>query len=635
MTPTSLRSPALVLVMLLSLVCSAPASASPPESGLDRFDAVIFSGHYETPEEFESFANAAKDLGATHVQVTPGLPLAMWQYDTPDDPYPAWMEGQVGLLEIFPPDAIRPHVPEDYSGALVDALGARSRVLRDLGMKGMFTSNSPQIVPEGVLEENPLWRGPRVDQVVRSRVARFALNVDDPEVLALYREAVSSIIEAFPEIDTMSFLTTDSGSGLCWSPGLYPGINGNTLYRDRSLHDRLIGFVHALRDGAKAAGGELDVQIKPIRPQSWMTPSIDFQPELVAKLEKGFAVANREGPDGKPFIVGTGIHWEWNFFYPVVGIEQPVSAARKLSAASESEAPRLMVAMDPWAGDLYPQLFERFWEAPVTDELGRLQLLRSLAAERVGEAQADTLLKVWLAIDDVDKSASVLKIHFPLMTGGVHQRWITRPLVPFPDLLTEEETDYYKPYLFQALDEAHAQNYIDLQATQVYGGWQGKFFVEEITLQASGNIKRARKHLGELQPELTGAMESHYELLDLRLQALDCMLATLRNFASYQGQLDRVKALSIEPAYHPVLGTQSNWDRTLMINTARAELDNTAVLIDILQKANGPVLHTAETPEGERIRLLSSDLIPQLQMKLKTMNARWNDYDAIFTRPNP
>lgn len=623
------------LVFCVAAGLGAGALATPPDSELARYEAVIFAGYYPTPEAFEAFAVKAKELGATHVHITQGLPLAMWQYDTPGDPYPAWMEHQVGLLEIFPPDAMCPHVPEEYSKALVEALSARTEVLRGLGMKALFVSNAPQVVPEGVLEENPLWRGPRVDQMVRSRVARFALNVDDPEVLALYREAVESLIEAFPEIDTMSFLTTDSGSGLCWSPGLYPGANGNTIHRDRSIHDRLLGFFHALRDGAEAAGGELSVTINPIGGASWMLPSIDFQSELVARLEPGLALSGREGPDGKRFIAKAGFPADWNFFYPVVGIEHPMRVMRQLSTASKSEASRLMLHAGPWTADLYPQLFTRFWEDPATDAISQLQLLRRVAADRVGEEQADHLLNVWLAIDDAYQSASVLKMHMPLMTGGVHQRWITRPLVPLPELLTDQETGYYKPFLFQALDEAHAQNYSDLQGTQVYGGWQGKFFVEEITFEVSSDIDRARKHLAKMLPHLTGPMKAHYELLDHRLQALDCVFATVRHFASYQGQLDRVKALGIKPADHAVMGTQSNWDRTLMINTARAELDNTALLIDILENADGMVIHTADSPEKERIRLLSSELVPQLRMKLKTMNARWNDYNAIFTRPNP
>ncbi len=168
-----------------------------------------------------------------------------------------------------------------------------------------------------------------------------------------------------------------------------------------------------------------------------------------------------------------------------------------------------------------------------------------------------------------------------------------------------------------------------------YRGWEGKFFAEQITFNVNKDIDRARKYLGEIIPDLSGPMKSNYQLLDLRLQAANCLVNNVRHFASFQGQLDRVKALKIKPQYHPVLGTQSNWDRTLMINTARAEIDNTALLIDILERTSETIIKTADTPEDERIRMLGLTLIEQLQKKLKIMNAHWNDYDHIFTGPNP
>ncbi|MFI4911056.1 MAG: hypothetical protein ACIAQZ_05260 [Sedimentisphaeraceae bacterium JB056] len=623
-------STALALVFVLSLNVSAVE-----KKRLDQYEAVVFSGYYKTAEQFEAFAVEAKELGATHVIISSGLPLGMWKYDTPGDPYPAWLEHQVGLLEIFPPQAIREHIPQSRTQALQCELKSRSEILRRLGLRAMFGNNEPQVVPEGIFEDHPLWRGPRVDHTLRSRVPRFAMNVDNPDVLALYREAAEKLIANYPEIDLYRLVTTDAGSGFDWSPGLYPGINGNTLYKDRPMFDRVNGFLQALRSGARASGGSLDINVVPIKPYSWMIPSFENYSQYALRFDEGLAMANLEGSDASPFMSNAGISWNWNFFFPVAGLEQPVSVLRQLVSAADSLAPRLMMTLDPWTGDLYPTLFERFWKEPAKNEIEQLELLREIAARRVGDKHADNLLKVWLATDDALKSASVLKIHMPLMTGGVHQRWLIRPLVPMPELLTPQETRYYDQYVFQALDEGHAANYADLQATQVYGGWEGKFFVEQITFNVNNDLNRARKYLAPIIEDLSGPMKKNYQLLDLRLQAANCIVNNVRHFASYQGQLDRVKDLQIKPQYHPVLGTQSNWDRTLIMNTAREELDNTALLIDILQRTSETVIITAETPEEERIRMLGPELIWQLQKKLKIMNSHWNDYDRIFTRPNP
>jgi len=43
---------------------------------------------------YERKAALSKELGATHMSVTGGLPLATWEMD-PGDPYPMWPQGSV------------------------------------------------------------------------------------------------------------------------------------------------------------------------------------------------------------------------------------------------------------------------------------------------------------------------------------------------------------------------------------------------------------------------------------------------------------------------------------------------------------------------------------------------------------
>ena len=58
--------------------------------------------------EFESFVIKAKELGATHVNITFNVPPALWQYDVPNDPYPEWYVIQPSLMKIFPNSEIQP-----------------------------------------------------------------------------------------------------------------------------------------------------------------------------------------------------------------------------------------------------------------------------------------------------------------------------------------------------------------------------------------------------------------------------------------------------------------------------------------------------------------------------------------------
>lgn len=56
---------------------------------------------------FEKKVQLSKELGATHMLVTEGLPLAMWEMDA-SDPYPMWFVGHAGLLTIFPRKDLQP-----------------------------------------------------------------------------------------------------------------------------------------------------------------------------------------------------------------------------------------------------------------------------------------------------------------------------------------------------------------------------------------------------------------------------------------------------------------------------------------------------------------------------------------------
>ena len=72
----------------------------------------------------------------------------------------------------------------------------------------------------------------------------------------------------------------------------------------------------------------------------------------------------------------------------------------------------------------------------------------------------------------------------------------------------------------------------------------------------------------------------------------------------------------------------------MMLETARSEIDNSAVLIGILESTKEPVLDLAKKKEEEDIRMLGPDIVQQLHKKINIMNTHWEDYKRIFTTPN-
>ncbi|HLA96346.1 MAG TPA: hypothetical protein VK612_11545 [Pyrinomonadaceae bacterium] len=203
--------------------------------------------------QFERKAVMSKELGATHVVVTEGLPLATWEND-PDDPYPAWFVHHISLLKVFPPKEVLPYVSADYAARVSGILKKRCEILRKLGLKAVWNANEPAVMPEAFFTAYPELRGPRIDQPSRSTKAHFAPSVDEPEMLRMYRESMQALVKRLPEVEFFNWVTTDAGSGFDWTPGLYPGPNGNTKFQDRPIDERVAGFMINAQQAAKDAG---------------------------------------------------------------------------------------------------------------------------------------------------------------------------------------------------------------------------------------------------------------------------------------------------------------------------------------------------------------------------------------------
>ncbi len=620
-----MRRPSLLRVALL-LGGTLLATAAPA-----RFKTVIFGHHSDSLASFESFARKAKQSGATHIVITAeDLPWAMWQMDTPGDPYPAWAVSNAGLLKVSIPDALQPFLPKDYSDTVLNILRQRCEVLRQLGLKAAFTTFEPQILPERVYEAHPLWRGPQVDHPLRSRVPRFAPSVDNPEVLALYRESIRKLLTLCPEIEILSLHTNDSGSGMSWSGGLYQGPNGNSLFRGRQMHERYREFFGALQTGAQdARPGPLEIDAEWVREPA---------PDLVAsRLGPGMAVANLEGPGATPYKAVAGFLLDYFYpFYPAQGLPLPVRYLEELEQASESPAPRLFYLIgDRLESDLYLQLYDAFRKSPTHDDVSRMQLLRSLAAARAGEAGASALLDAWMALHRVQRDAGILNFGGTIFyIGSVHQRLLTRPFVPFPEELTAEETQYYRKFQFQARTEERARDLGDIQGTRQYQGLGGAAVSGRILVRMHADLARARQDLRRIAAA-SARLKPEMDLFDKRLQVFGLLVDNCRNALEYQYLLDFMKGgrLLRPIEFQEHLTGISEWLE--IKDFARREMDNSIVLAGLLDSTREVLIDTTKTSAEENIRVLGPDLAAQLRRKVKIMAAHWEDYERLFDREKP
>lgn len=586
---------------------------------------------------FERKATLAKQLGATHVPITDALPPALWEFQPAGDPYPAWYIQRPDFLKLYAPPELKPFVDAAYAERVTGILEERCRILRKLGLKAHWGSNLPQVLPEAFFTAHPDLRGPRVDQPNRSRTARFSACVDRPETLRLYAVAMKTLLERCPEIETFAFLTQDSGSGFCWAPSLYPGINGPEHCHDRPMSERVSSFLISLKTAAHEAGHEIEISVRPITPRQWMLPT--FSPDelegIWRRLPRGIAVQGREGPDGRRYAgIGSSDAYAHGAFYPVTGIIVPAMRHVRGEAKTNAETRRL-ISLRPEERliKFNSRIQQIAQENEANSQLAYLTALRGVAVEEVGEKQADTLMEVWSLIDEAEQGLSPLEFGDMLQFGHVLNRWINRPMVPFPGELKPEEKNYYRGFLFQAKGEDQANDLVDIQAMRMYEGYGAHLLFQRVIETAVPTLQQAIARVRRIQESSTE--KAAWDLLARRIEVTICLLKSADHMVAYQAQLDRVHQLGIKPELNPVLGVQSGWDRTELIQTARSEIDTTARLLELLRSTDQPLLDLASDSSEETIMRLGPELPAQLKKKIDTMNAHWSDYDRVFSVPNP
>jgi hypothetical protein len=266
----------------------------------------------------------------------------------------------------------------------------------------------------------------------------------------------------------------------------------------------------------------------------------------------------------------------------------------------------------------------------------RIAALRTFAASEVGEAQSDNLIEAWSALNDARRNLDTLDFGGMLRFGHVLNRWITRPMVPFPLELTDAEKKDYRPFLFQAKGEEQAANLADIQAMRMYEGWGARLLFQRVIELTIPRVERARSLIDGIATSATGeSARAQWSLTAKRLQALIYLLRSADDMVAYQAQLDRVKGIGAKPETDPVLGAQPDWARTDLVDLARREIDTMAALRALLDSTNQPILDLAPTAQDETIMRLGPDVPRQLKHKIDVMNAHWRDYDRLFTTPNP
>lgn len=590
--------------------------------------AVTHQNELDVPlERFEQEVQKIARMGGTHVMINQ-LEKSRWIWERDrTDPYPNWGMIFLSIFKIVVPEPLQAYLPADYAQRNYDLLKARLDVAKKYGLKGALSICEPFYLPEEAYRDHPEWRGPRCEHPRRARNYYYSPCIDHPEILDMYRQAMQQLVREM-DIEYIFIHTNDSGGGICWSNGLYPGANGPAACQHRSMADRVIGFLNALTDGARASGKEIEIDLS----SSIMKKKADPGLSAIAPSLPDHLAVNRLTKSGIPLTHMLDVDYEYKLA-PLRNVPDVFTFAERLERAYQESTRNLCYLLVSTDNDEYYRVIEAFNRKPTRGVSDRIAMLRQVAEDIVGAEHAGELMEAW---SDFQKA----QIHYEdtriegLSWTTVNQRWINRPFVLFPHELTEEEKSYYRPYQFQANDEAHANDLLNMQCTSFIRGSYAVGLASHALEKAVERIGRAAERIRRIA-ERAGERElgDKLDLMSDRLELLCCFFRTAIHAMRFQDMIDSAD-YGAEPEISPRWPIEA--DPLLLEYGAltRAEIDNMLRVIELIDGRVEEMLIAAPSEELEDIFLLSPRLVEQLRKKIDIMLDHQLDGKRLFVTPN-
>ena len=592
------------------------------------FDTSYYYVDENDLQQYEYYVSLAKEAGFTHMDLSQLHDRARWCVaDDPTDPWLQWNLHNASLFKLLPPDGMKKFAPADWVGHDLALVIAKGRILEKYGMKGVFCTWDPTWVPECMFDEHPDWRGPRVDHPRRTKNKRFALCMDHPEVLKLYRDTVKRLLELVPCIDTFNVRTNDSGAGMCWSSHLYNNPNGPAACRNIGMGDRVATFLDNLRQGCLDAGVDAQVTLA-------SQLSHDETESILASLKPGCGLLdwNQTIDPRREFFRRAGN----SYFSPFPTRALPMHSLLADNLRKAHGAPRVQIYLHPMEPTYfadYMKIIKRALSSENYNYADRFALLYELAKEQTGDAGASDLVEAWDLI-----SQAMLIIREPNSGGTIfdccilQQRWLNRPFVPFPGELTEDEKGYYINNIFQA-DEDDKDDMMNFQAAKIIDSITGARHLRNAWRHAIDRLNKARDIFGNLADnETDGQMKATFRRTYFSIRAVLCIARCALNCCSFQTYMYKFAPPEggVQKDCMPDAG---DYNRADVYEIYRDEIDNMYELIGIMNECPD-IMITGQREEQEDVFTFSPNLSEQLRKKIRIMMDHWQDFDRIFPRPN-
>lgn len=604
------------------------------------FTVTTTGGDSNDPEQFESNVIKAKVRGYSTIALAAIQAPTYEQATDPNDTWEYFTFINAALFNIFETELIHGYLKlETYRGNQ-EALRWKSEVLARHGMRGSLTLREPQWMPLSWYEDQPELKGCRCEHPAVALSPHWALNIDHPRVLAHYHELGKRLAETAPAINHLIIQTNDSGAGINWCQGLYPGPNGPADTRDRDMGERIEAWFAAIREGAAAGAGDLDIDFVPTH----LTPA---ELRSAAKaLTKSRIVIGSQDPRTVAFVparlehalaacegtrtevlygadVSNGYLWSGMIAPPQVYLAAEVmmelhrSGIRFLQSSYTSETP---LSDD---GSPVQRVFERCVQTCPRNLAEIESLITDIARELVGRKHADALLSAWR---DVDTAIRVNRMDYQhnyyFFYGTIGRRWLTRPLVPEPSALDEEERGYWSRYIMKDRDlelafrslmaEENRVTFMPEQYEPYYNG------LELIAKHFDRAVAVLDEELSLMPPRARGRRW----LRDQRdrIEFFGCLFKNQLHVTGTQWVLDRFAGNPDQRR------AKAKREKKRLYEMIDGEIANCERMIELLRKPVAPLLHTGD----EETYVLPRNVPELLQRKIEVMRKHRPRVESVF-----
>ena len=583
--------------------------------------------------EYRTLAEFAKSIGATHLGADQ-IEHSLWQWNRNRyDPYPNWSMHRPSIFKFVVPEKLKKYLPEDYANRNLEMLRKRAAVLKEFGLKADFVGMEPAYFPEEAYLEHPTWRGSRCDQARRARFEYYAPCMENSEVKEMYIEAIAKLCQVCP-FDHFNFRCNDSGAAICWSENLYSGKNGPEQCKDVPYGKRVADALSVFQEGA-AKGGLPNAKVN-------LRANVGPLEAVLPCLRPGQSVNN---------CAASGRSASWHIGFPngigdssigLFGLSRLPYYVEQLQKAEMHPGEDIEIGLRSMLEYDAHELLTRYLAKGRKigqGQVAKWKAVEEIAAAFVGAEHAVALASAWqqleqslMTLDNFQSGGNLI------LLGTIHQRWLTRPFVPFPGELKGEDRSYWRDYTFQAQEESDADNLLDLQGNRWLSGHGGcTLFTMAFNRTMLPCAKRAAAGFKKAIEQAVDARAKRYLTDQLaKIRMYTCILVNAQHAVEFQSILDRTDFTQKPTDTSPVLNEQGDLRLHKLNLIVRAEIDNTLSVIDILENSDDPVFAYAKSDEFQTVMKLppKATLIRDLKHKIAVMEQHRRDFLRLYKSYN-